>query len=130
MTSLKPYLIRAIYDWILDNNLTPHLLVDADNEQAVLPEDFIEDGRIVLNIRPEAIDALSLGNEEIQFNARFKGQPMRVIVPVAAVLAIYARENGKGMVFDQEDDGPDDHTPPPTEPEKPATSKPHLRVVK
>ena len=127
MTSLKPYLIRAIYDWILDNNLTPHLLVDADNEQAVLPEDFIEDGRIVLNIRPEAIDALSLGNEEIQFNARFKGQPMRVIVPVAAVLAIYARENGKGMVFDQEDD---DHTPPPTEPEKPATSKPHLRVVK
>ena len=130
MTSLKPYLIRAIYDWILDNNLTPHLLVDADNEQAVLPEDFIEDGRIVLNIRPEAIDALSLGNEEIQFNARFKGQPMRVIVPVAAVLAIYARENGKGMVFDQEDDGPDDHTPPPTKPEKPATSKPHLRVVK
>ncbi len=127
MTSLKPYLIRAIYDWILDNNLTPHLLVDADNEQAVLPEDFIEDGQIVLNIRPEAIDALSLGNEEIQFNARFKGQPMRVIVPVAAVLAIYARENGKGMVFDQEDD---DHTPPPTEPEKPATSKPHLRVVK
>ncbi len=130
MTPLKPYLIRAIYDWILDNNLTPHLLVDADNDQAVLPEDFIEDGRIVLNIRPEAIDALSLGNEEIQFNARFKGQPMRVIVPVTAVLAIYARENGKGMVFDQENEGPDDDHTPPAQPEKPTSSKPHLRVVK
>jgi stringent starvation protein B len=128
MNSLKPYLIRAIYEWILDNNLTPHLLVDADHPQAVLPEAFIEEGKIVLNIRPEATDALSLGNEEIQFNARFSGQAMHIIVPISQVQAIYAKENGKGMIFDEDDE----ETPPPTppKPEKGASQKPHLRVVK
>lgn len=125
MTSLKPYLIRSIYEWIIDNNLTPHLLVDAQNSNAILPQQFIEDGKIVLNIRPQAIQGLSLGNEEIEFNARFSGRPMHIVTPVAAVMAIYAKENGKGMVFDQEETEGDD-----TPPEKKPPNKPTLRVVK
>lgn len=125
MTSLKPYLIRSIYEWIVDNDLTPHLLVDAENSDAILPQQFIEDGKIVLNIRPQAIQGLTLGNEEIQFNARFSGKPMHIVTPVAAVMAIYAKENGKGMIFDQEDDS--DKSPPPEN--KPPT-RPTLRIVK
>ncbi len=126
MTSLKPYLIRSIYEWIIDNQLTPHLLVDADNPEATLPQDYIEDGKIVLNLRPEAIQGLTLGNEEIQFNARFSGTAMHIATPTSAVLAIYAKENGKGMMFDPEEYN--DETPTPTEEKKPTRS--HLRVVK
>jgi stringent starvation protein B len=125
MTSLKPYLIRSIYDWIIDNDLTPHLLVDAENNQAILPQQFIEDGKIVLNIRPQAIQRLTLGNEEIQFNARVSGRPMSIVVPITAVMAIYAKENGKGMIFDQEDEE-SDKTPPENKP----PTRPTLRVVK
>ncbi|MGR9114981.1 MAG: ClpXP protease specificity-enhancing factor [Gammaproteobacteria bacterium] len=124
MTSLKPYLIRSIYEWILDNELTPHLLVDAEVAEATLPLDFVEDGKIVLNVRPEAIQGLTMGNEEIEFNARFSGKPMHVVVPVKGVMAIYARENGKGMIFDQEDN--EGNEPPPEK----TSSKPQLRVVK
>jgi len=126
MTSLKPYLIRSIYDWIVDNNMTPHLLLNAEANDAVLPVEFIENGKIVLNIRPEAVQDLSLGNDNIQFNARFSGKPMQIIAPVTAVNAIYAKENGKGMVFD-DDDGPSD-APPPSN--TPSPNKPTLRVVK
>ncbi|MCQ8180911.1 ClpXP protease specificity-enhancing factor [Methylomonas sp. SURF-1] len=127
MTPLKPYLIRSIYEWIVDNSLTPHLLVNAEYPGVVLPTDFVEDGRIVLNIRPEAIQGLNLGNDEIQFNARFAGKAMRIVAPCKAVLAIYAKENGKGMIFDP--DETDDETPPaPPEPKPP--QKPQLRVVK
>ena len=125
MTPLKPYLIRSIYEWIVDNDLTPHLLVDAENSHAILPQQFIEDGKIVLNIRPAAIQGLSLGNEEIQFNARFSGKPMHIVTPIAAVMAIYAKENGKGMIFDQEDEE-SDKTPPENKP----PTRPTLRVVK
>ncbi|MEN8260517.1 MAG: ClpXP protease specificity-enhancing factor [Pseudomonadota bacterium] len=127
MTSLKPYLIRSIYEWVIDNRLTPHILVDADAEDAVLPRAYIHEGKIILNIRPEAVQALSLGNTHIEFNARFGGQPMQVRFPVTNVLAIYAMENGKGMIFDN--DG--DDTPPPSSPDsddRPA--KPVLKVVK
>ncbi|KAF3981953.1 MAG: ClpXP protease specificity-enhancing factor [Methylococcales symbiont of Hymedesmia sp. n. MRB-2018] len=124
MTPLKPYLIRSVYDWIIDNQLTPHLLVDAENHESVLPENFIENGKIVLNIRPEAIQGLILGNEEIQFNARFSGESINIITPTTAVLAIYAKENGKGMIFDQEE-----HNETPPTPEK-KPSRPQLRVVK
>jgi len=127
MTPLKPYLIRSIYEWITDNNLTPHLLVNAEYPGVNLPMDFVEDGRIVLNVRPEAIQGLMLGNDEIQFNARFSGKPMRINAPIQAILAIYAKENGRGMVFDPEDI---DDTPPPPEPETKAPQKPQLRVVK
>jgi len=126
MTSLKPYLIRAIYDWIIDNDLTPHLLVDASHPHAILPEDYIEEDRIVLNVRPAAIQGLSLGNTTIEFSTRFNGKSTHITAPVPAVLAIYAKENGKGMVFDQEED--EDNEPPPKTPTPP--SRPHLRVVK
>jgi stringent starvation protein B len=125
MTPLKPYLIRSIYEWINDNQLTPHLLVNAEYPGVSLPTDFIEDGRIVLNIRPAAIQGLVLDNDEVQFNARFSGKPMRINVPIPAILAIYAKENGRGMVFDPEDS---EDTPPP--PEKKPPQRPQLRVVK
>jgi stringent starvation protein B len=126
MTSLKPYLIRSIYEWITDNDLTPYLLVDAENSDAILPQQFIEDGKIVLNIRPEAVQGLTLGNEEIQFNARFSGKPMHIVTPIVAVMAIYAKENGKGMIFDQENEE-SDKTPPP---ENKPPARPILRIVK
>ncbi|RIZ69931.1 MAG: ClpXP protease specificity-enhancing factor [Methylococcales bacterium] len=125
MTSLKPYLIRSIYEWIVDNDLTPHLLVDAENSSAVLPQQFIEDGKIILNIRPQAIQGLILGNTDIQFSARFSGKPMNIVAPIAAIMAIYAKENGKGMIFDQEDEEPE-NTPPENKP----PTRPALRVVK
>ncbi len=122
MIPLKPYLIRAIYDWIVDNDMTPHLLVDAENGATVLPRAFVKNGEIVLNIRPEAIHGLSLGNEEIEFNARFSGQPMHIVIPIEAVKAIFSKENGRGMFFD---DDPD-NTPSPPKPD----NKPKLHVVK
>ncbi len=124
MTPLKPYLIRSIYEWIIDNHLTPHLLIDAKQKGCSLPEDFIQNGKIVLNIRPEAVQNLSLGNEDIQFDARFSGKSMHIFAPVTAVNAIYAKENGKGMVFDDHDDP--SGAPPP----EPTSPKPKLRVVK
>jgi stringent starvation protein B len=131
-SSLKPYLIRAVYEWIVDNNLTPYLLVDAQSEGTVVPVAFVQDGRIVLNLRPEAINGLSLGNDFIIFNARFSGKPMQINVPIRAVLALYAQENGRGMIFDEEEDG-DGTTPPqgPVAPEPPEPKKrPTLTVVK
>ncbi len=126
MTSLKPYLIRSIYDWIMDNDLTPYLLVDAENSRAIIPEQLVEDGKIILNIRPQAVQELSLGNSEIFFKARFSGQSMNIIVPISAVMAIYAKENGKGMIFDQDEDASDE--PPPTPTQK--STRPNLRLVK
>ena len=126
MSPLKPYLIRALYDWIVDNQLTPYLLVDAQYTGTIVPTQFIENGQIVLNVRPQAVQGLSLGDDEIHFNARFSGKPMHLIVPTPAVLAIYAKENGRGMVFDAE--SPEHDTPPPAPPEKP--TRPTLRVVK
>lgn len=125
MTSLKPYLIRSIYEWIVDNKLTPYLLVNADDPDTRLPTHLVEDGKIVLNIRPEAIQGLVLGNVDVEFDARFSGTPLHIVVPVAAVLAIYARENGKGMVFDREET--DEETP--ASPKQPP-AKPFLRVIK
>ncbi|MCQ8129068.1 ClpXP protease specificity-enhancing factor [Methylomonas rivi] len=129
MTPLKPYLIRSIYEWITDNNLTPHLLVNAEYPGVNLPTEFVENGRIVLNIRPSAIQGLVLDNDEIQFNARFSGKPMRINAPTQAILAIYAKENGRGMVFDPEEDAGGDNPTPP-EPDNPPPQRPQLRVVK
>ena len=135
MTSSQPYLIRAIYDWIIDNDLTPYLLVNAENDYAMIPRDYVEDGKIVLNINPSAISDLQLGNDYIMFNARFSGKAMEVSVPIVAVLAIYARENGQGMMFDESNNNlppipPGDSTPPEP-PHKPTKSqKPQLKVVK
>jgi stringent starvation protein B len=128
MTSLKPYLIRSVYEWITDNSLTPYLLVDAEHPGATVPREFVEDGRIVLNVRPEAVQGLSLGNEAIEFNARFGGVGKHIFVPIRAILAIYAKENGKGMIFDPEEEIADE-TPPETPDTKPP-GRPQLKVVK
>ncbi len=127
MTALRPYLIRAIYEWILDNAMTPYILVDAEREGVDVPPQYIQGGKIVLNLSPEAVVNLALGNETIAFHARFSGVPMEVQIPVHAVLAIYAKETGKGMVFDEETDS----TPPPSD-HKAAKPKrpPTLKVVK
>jgi len=129
MTPLKPYLIRSIYEWIADNDLTPYLLANAEHPAALVPREFVEDGRIVLNLRPAAVEALSLGNEEIEFNARFGGVARHIFVPIRAVLAIYAKENGQGMVFDPADEVEDD-TPPEAPDTKPPAGRPQLKVVK
>lgn len=103
MTSNRPYLLRAFFDWIVDNQCTPHLVVNADFPNVIVPMQFVQDGQIVLNINPTAVAQFHMDNHEVSFNARFGGQPMRVVVPVGAVLAIYARENGEGTVFTPED---------------------------
>ncbi|OOE66828.1 ClpXP protease specificity-enhancing factor [Salinivibrio sp. IB868] len=102
MTPRRPYLVRAFYDWLLDNDLTPHMVVDATLPGVQVPFDYVKDGQIVLNIAPRAVGNLELSNEHVCFNARFGGKPQQVLVPMAAVLAIYARENGAGTMFDME----------------------------
>ncbi|MCK7575479.1 MAG: ClpXP protease specificity-enhancing factor [Chromatiales bacterium] len=99
MTSSKPYLVRAIYEWILDNQMTPHLVVDAGFPDTRVPMEFVADGRIVLNIAPGAVRGLVIGNEWIEFGARFGGVSREVLVPTEAVVGIFTRENGQGMVF-------------------------------
>lgn len=130
MTPLKPYLIRAIYEWIVDNGFTPYLMVNAEYQGVVIPTDFVDNGRIILNIRREAVQNLQLADDAVQFDARFSGKAMHVYTPTAAVLAIYARESGRGMFFDPEE-YPDETPPPPApEPERKAPQKPQLRIVK
>lgn len=104
MTSTRPYLMRAIYDWILENQCTPYLLVDATHEGVRVPPQVVKEGQVVLNLAPRAIDRLDLGIDEVRFNARFSGLSQTVMVPVGAVLAIYAQENGQGMMFPPEDE--------------------------
>lgn len=99
MTSLKPYLIRSIYTWIIDNQLTPYLLVSAKNIETALPKEHIKNDKIILNINPKAVQKLSLGNKVITFNACFSGKFINIIIPTCSVMAVYAKENGKGMAF-------------------------------
>ena len=98
----RPYLLRAFYEWLLDNQLTPHLVVDVTLPGVRVPMEYARDGQIVLNIAPRAVGNLELGNDEVRFNARFGGVPRQVEVPMAAVLAVYARENGAGTMFEPE----------------------------
>lgn len=131
MTSNRPYLIRALYEWLLDNDLTPHLLVDADYENVVVPRQFVEEGRIVLNINPSAVMNLEMTNEIISFNARFGGKETDVFIPPLAVLGIYARENGRGMLFpDELEDAEAEDDPDDTDPTPPPKGRPSLKVVK
>lgn len=125
MISTKPYLVRAIRDWAIDNGFTPQILVDANIHGVTVPDGYVKDGQIVLNIGGEAVRMHEMDNEELSFSARFAGTPCEVRIPVEAVLAIYARENGQGIFFK----GPE--TPPEPEPEsEPASVKPHLKLVK
>ncbi|MCB1836790.1 MAG: ClpXP protease specificity-enhancing factor [Alcanivoracaceae bacterium] len=128
MTPNRPYLLRAIYQWICDNGLTPHMLVDAHFPGVRVPQDYVQDGHITLNIAPRSVAQLVMDNDQISFSARFSGVPQQLEVPPLAVLAIYARENGQGMAFDPV---------PPPEPPAPKADKgtvepgrSHLKVIK
>ncbi len=103
MTPRRPYMLRAFYDWLVDNDLTPHLVVDATMRGVRVPVEFVQDGQIILNLAPRAVGHLEMSNETVTFNARFGGRPHSVIVPMYAVQAIYARENGAGTMFEPED---------------------------
>lgn len=103
LTPTRPYLARAIYEWICDNNLTPYLLVDATRPYTDVPVQFIQDGQIVLNIVPHAVHQLLISNEAISFSARFSGVSQDIYVPIGAVLGLYAKENGQGLFFDPEE---------------------------
>ncbi|GHA93629.1 ClpXP protease specificity-enhancing factor [Shewanella indica] len=103
LTPSRPYLLRAYYEWLMDNQLTPHLVVDATMPDTQVPLQYVKDGQIVLNVAGSAVGGLKLGNEFVEFNARFGGVPQQVLLPMASIVAIYARENGAGTVFDMED---------------------------
>ena len=125
MTTNRPYLLRALYEWITDNGLTPHVLVDSEIDGVDVPDQAIQKGKVVLNIAAGATEQLVLDNEVICFRARFSGKPYQINVPMNAVIAIYARENGQGMMFAQ-DDTPD----PPVDGSDDPPSRSHLKVVK
>lgn len=137
MKSSRPYLVRALYEWMVDNDCTPHLLVNSEFAGVQVPAGFASDGQIVLNVSPTAVRHLHMDNEAVSFEGRFSGVPQSLYIPAAAVLAIYARENGQGMVFDAEPsmldgaeiDEPDDQEPPTDEPPRPS-GRPSLKVIK
>ncbi|MDH5358388.1 MAG: ClpXP protease specificity-enhancing factor [Gammaproteobacteria bacterium] len=127
MTSQKPYLIRAVYEWLLDNQGTPYLLVNATLDGVQVPHEYVNDGKIVLNIDPGAVNNFHADNEWISFSARFSGKPMELFIPIAAIEAIYGKENNQGMFFSVEE-------PSPPPPKQTSTSnkprRPGLTVVK
>jgi len=130
MTSNKPYLIRAMYDWIVDNDLTPYILVNAEYPSVEVPQDYVNAGRIILNISPKSCRGLHLDNDRILFTTRFSGQTMQLFLHPHAVLAIYAKENGRGMEFGEEYNEP---PPPPVDIQAGSISrsrtKPVLKLV-
>jgi stringent starvation protein B len=138
MKPRRPYLLRAMHEWISDSGCTPHVVVDATFAGVEVPQQYVKDGKIVLNISWSATAQLVLGNDEISFNGRFGGASMSVSIPVEAVLAVYARETGQGMVFAEETPTPGGE--PPSGPggssgsqggdAKPGTARPKLTVVK
>jgi stringent starvation protein B len=120
-----------MHEWMLDNGFTPYLVVDATREGVTVPEGQVSDGRVVFNVSHSATRQLVLGNEDISFEARFGGVPRSVSIPVAAVLGIYARETGQGMIFGEDDDARDPSAPPdPSKPPDGGQRRPSLKVVK
>ncbi len=142
MTSNKPYLIRALNEWIINNQMTPFVLVDANIEGVEVPQQHIRDGKIILNIAPGAVQEIAIEDEGIYFSARFSGQAFMINVPINAVLAIYAKENGRGMMFAGDESSLEDNAaveqielsgkePGEKNPEKRNQGKkPALRIVK
>ena len=126
MTTSKPYLVRALYEWILDNDTTPYILVDTSSDQVLIPQGIASDGKVVLNLAPAAIQNLEMTNEHISFSARFNGVAEDLYCPISALMAIYARENGEGMMFPAEES--DDNTESSSENDKP--KGPTLTVIK
>ena len=141
MTSNRPYLVKAIYEWIMDNNVTPHVVVNAMDESVSVPQQYVDDGQIILNINPSAVQSLVIDDECIMFSARFGGKPYNIYAPMHTVLAIYAAENGQGMMFNDEknggppqsnndDSGGGGGSKPEGNNKPPPRKKPTLRVVK
>lgn len=135
MTSNRPYLMRAMYEWILDNELTPHVMIDADMPSVEVPRQYVEDGKIILNVSPRAVQTFLIDNECLGFSARFAGKPYNIYAPISAVRAVYASENNEGMMFDklpesdvEADQGSDNFSPEVPSQEK--SKRPTLRVVK
>jgi stringent starvation protein B len=132
--SRRPYLLRAMHEWISDSNQTPHIVVDASIEGVEVPRQYVQGGKIILNVSSNATSLLSLGNDVVRFRARFGAATYDVSVPIVAVLGIYARETGQGMIF-SEADSPPQPPAPPSEPAPTTTgegkrSKPTLKVIK
>lgn len=130
MTSSRPYLIRAIHEWIIDNGMTPHIVVNAEIEGVEVPHEYVKDGQISLNISTAAVHGLSMDNDWILFDARFSGRSFRVSIPTRSVLAIFARENGAGMSFGEEEHSDDPPPEPGKEGGKKSKSQPSLKLVK
>ena len=140
MTSQRPYLLRALYEWIVDNGMTPHVLVDAQVAGVRVPAHTVKDGQVVLNIADRAVGKLQMDNDALRFSARFGGVSQAVVVPIPAVVAIYARETGQGMALPVElaRDGAAadaDAVPATTSDESPSDPEPpkrgsHLRIIK
>ena len=138
MFSNRPYLVRAFYEWIVDNDCTPYIIVDAHYSGVEVPQSFVTNGQIILNIAPSAVRSFDMNNDRIKLSTRFGGVPIDIFCPMGAILGIYAQENGQGMMFESE---PSHEPPPPQGPRiVPATpekkpseaekNKPSLRVVK
>lgn len=140
MNSSRPYLLRAFYEWIVDNSCTPYIVVNAELPGTNVPQEYVEDGRIVLNVAPGAVRSLLMQNDHLEFQARFAGVPFSIYTPMRAVTAIYAKENGRGMVFkeDEEEDPPPamdsesskTKTGAPTSANKGKKGRPKLTIVK
>lgn len=119
MTSTRPYLIRAFYDWIVDNDCSPYIVINANIEGVNVPEEYVESGQIVLNVAVSAVNGLVLGDHAIEFQARFGGKIRQIYAPMKSVVAIYAKENGRGMVFAEEEE---EEQQPPKPPQGPTSS--------
>jgi stringent starvation protein B len=133
LKSRKPYLLRAIHEWISDSDCTPHLVVDAAAPGVDVPRQYVRDGKIVLNVSWSATAELVIGNDEVTFSGRFGGVPMDVRLPIDSILAIYARETGQGMIFAEEDGPPGPQPPQETPPQptaKAGSARARLKVVK
>ncbi len=135
MTSTRPYLIRAFYDWIVDNQCTPHVVVNASEKNVEVPEEYVDGGQIVLNIAVAAVHGLHLGDDAVEFQARFGGRVRRIHAPISSILAIYAKENGRGMVFSEDESDPppesiETDTENKTKSRKGKGDRSHLTVVK
>ena len=134
LRSRRPYLLRAMHEWISDNQQTPHIVVDATMTGVEVPRQYVQDGKIILNVSLNATSGLNLGNEGVMFRARFGGATHDVTVPIAAVMGIYARETGQGMIFSEADAPvPPPQTPSPEPPaggSEPKRARPTLKVVK
>ncbi|MDH5649416.1 MAG: ClpXP protease specificity-enhancing factor [Gammaproteobacteria bacterium] len=136
-TTLKPYLIRAIYQWAVDEGFTPHILVDATISGTQVPKDYVKDGQVVLNVHPQSAVGLDMGNDSLAFSARFSGREFSLFIPMNAVLAVFAKENGQGMTFAESTS----HEPPPAKQPVPETDntnrdgkqnakRPTLKIIK